>query len=83
MDMHQLIQDSWKSILVLDLSFNTWQIFNLHTLFMFTYCSRLVHMEWTYYQIYAFLFNLSPKSSPCPLWQVQNSPHELIIPLLI
>jgi hypothetical protein len=71
MDMHQLIQNSWKSsTLVLDFSFNTWKNFNLHTLFILIYCFRSIHMEWTYFQIYAFLFNLSPKSSPCPLWQV-------------
>jgi hypothetical protein len=59
------------------------QIVNLHTFFMYIYCFRLIHMEWAYYQIYAFLFKLNFKSFLCPLWQVQSSPHELKIPLLI
>jgi hypothetical protein len=80
--------NSWKSstLVSIRLFFSSQymaQIVNLHTFFMLIYCFRSIHMEWTYYQIYSFLFKLNPKSFLSPLWQVQSSPHELKIPLLI
>jgi hypothetical protein len=81
---HALINLGFMEVLTLVLDFFQYMA-NLQStyIFMLIYYFRSIHMESTYFQIYAFLFNLSPKFSPCPLWQVQSSPHELIISLLI